>query len=228
MKPKTDLKKLFTDAFAVIWDMDGILVDSESYHFTAHTQAFAENGLTLTEEYYKEYGVSVDPQIFYAKAFADANKPFDDLIFLKVHYRKMELYQKLQREQGIKLINPAATIVKRLYNNGVLMAIASQVDREEVTRNLRGTSLLEYFPIIVSGGDFGLKKKPAPDIYAKAAEMLNVTPAKCVAIEDSLVGVTSAIAAGIPCLAVPNHFTKHQQLPPEAILTTFEEIASAI
>lgn len=228
MKRKIDLGKLFTDAFAVIWDMDGILVDSESYHFTAHTRAFAEFGLTLTEDYYKKYGVSVDPQIFYAKAFADAGKPFDDLQFLKVHYRKMELYQKMQREQGIKLINPAATIVKRLYNNGVLMAIASQVDREEVTRNLRGTSLLEYFPIIVSGGDFGLKKKPAPDIYTKAAEMLNVIPAKCIAIEDSLVGVMSAIAAGIPCLAVPNHFTKHQQFPPEVILTNFEEIASAI
>lgn len=223
-----DLQKLFSDSYAVIWDMDGILVDSESYHFAAHTQAFAEYGLTLTETYYKQHGVSVDPQIFYAKAFADAKKPFDDLVFLKVHYRKMEFYQKLQREQGIKLINPAATIVKRLYNNGVLMAIASQVDREEVTRNLRGTSLLEYFPIIVSGGDFGLKKKPAPDIYQKAAEMLNVPPVKCVAIEDSLVGAASAVAAGIPCLAVPNHFTQHQKFPPEVRITSFAEIAAAI
>lgn len=228
MKKNPDLKKLFSDAYAVIWDMDGVLVDSESYHFAAHKQAFEEAGVRLTEAYYKTYGVSVDPQIFYAKAFADAGLPFDDLIFLKVHYRKMALYQKLQREKGIKLIAPAATIVKRLYNNGVLMAIASQVDREEVTRNLRGTSLLEYFPIIVSGGDFGLKKKPAPDIYNKAVEILNVAPDKCIAIEDSLVGAGSAVAAGIPCLVVPNHFTKDQQFPAAVHLTTFPEIAAAV
>jgi len=172
--------------------------------------------------------VSVDPQRFYAKTFSDAKKPFDDRLFLKAHYRKIELYQKLQREHGIKLIAPAITIVKRLYNNGVLMAIASQVDREEVIRHLRGTSLLEYFPVIVSGGDFGLTKKPAPDIYLKAAELLNVPPEKCIAIEDSLVGAQAAIAAGIPCLAVPHHFTQDQVFPPQAIRTTFEAIASAI
>jgi putative hydrolase of the HAD superfamily len=227
-KNRTDLPALFADAYAVIWDMDGVLIDSESYHFAAHVAALSEFGITLTEAYYKEYGVSVDPQLFYKKAFADAKKSFDDLVFLKVHYRKIALYQKQQRDHGIKLIAPAATIVKRLYNNGVLMAIASQVDREEVTRNLRGTGLLEFFPIIVSGGDFGLKKKPAPDIYKKAVEILNVEPAKCVAIEDSIVGVKSALAAGVPCLAVPNEFTKHQKFPEEAIITDFSAIAKAI
>ena len=228
MNGKTDLTALFAGSYAVIWDMDGILVDSESYHFAAHTQAFAEYGITLTEEYYKQHGVSVDPQLFYNKAFADAKKPFDDRLFLTVHYRKIELYQQLQREHGIKLIAPAVSIVKRLYNKGVLMAIASQVDREEVIRHLRGTSLLEYFPIIVSGGDFGLTKKPAPDIYLKATELLNVPPEKCVAIEDSLVGVKAAIAAGIPCLAIPNHFTEDQTFPEQTIRTTFEAVAEAI
>ncbi len=227
-KKIADLPNLFSDAYAVIWDMDGVLIDSESYHFAAHVAALSEFGITLTEAYYKEHGVSVDPQLFYQKAFADAKKPFDDLLFLKVHYRKISLYQKQQKEQGIKLIRPAATIVKRLYNNGVLMAIASQVDREEVTRNLRGTGLLEYFPIIVSGGDFGLKKKPAPDIYKKAVEILNIEPGKCIAIEDSLVGVQSALSAGVPCLAVPNEFTKHQKFPETAIITDFAAIASAV
>jgi len=227
-KQATDLSTLFADAYAVIWDMDGVLIDSESYHFAAHVAALAEFGVPLTEDYYKEHGVAVDPQQFYQKAFASAGKPFDDRIFLKAHYRKIALYQKSQREQGIKLIAPAATIVKRLYNNGVLMAIASQVDREEVTRNLRGTGLLEFFPIVVSGGDFGLKKKPAPDIYNKAVEILNVEPEKCVAIEDSLVGVKSALAAGVPCLAVPNAFTRHQKFPDEAIITDFSTIATAI
>ncbi len=223
-----DLATVFRTAYAVIWDMDGILVDSESYHFAAHTQALKEYGITLTEEYYKEHGVSVDPQKFYAQAFLDAGKPFDDLFFLKIHYQKIALYQKFQRELGIKLITPAVSIVKKLYNKGVLMAIASQVDREEVIRHLRGTSLLEYFPVIVSGGDFGLAKKPAPDIYQKAAQLLNVPPQKCIAIEDSLVGVNAALAAGIPCLVVPNHFTQDQSFSSSAIKTTFEAIASAI
>lgn len=223
-----NLKKMFSDAYAVIWDMDGVLVDSEPYHFLAHKQACFEFGITLTEEYYIAHGVSIDVQQFYAKAFADAGKAFDDALFQKVFYRKLAIYQQLQRDHGIKLIQPAVTIVKRLYNQGVLMAIASQVDRDEVVHNLRGTSLLKYFPVIVSGGDFGLKKKPAPDIYLKATELLNTAPKSCLAIEDALVGVQSAIAAGIPCLVVPNHFTQAQKFPKEAIRTTLDEIATSI
>ncbi len=222
------LSTLFSNAYAVIWDMDGILVDSESYHFTAHREALAAFGVTLTEEYYIANGVSVDVLLFYRKAFKDAGQSLDDALFQKVFYRKLACYQQLQRDHGIKLIQPAITIVKRLYNNGVLMAIASQVDRDEVVRNLRGTSLLQYFPIIVSGGDFGLKKKPAPDIYLKATELLNIAPSSCIAIEDAVVGVKSAIAAGIPCLVVPNHFTESQKFPASAIHTTFSEIAAAI
>jgi len=222
------LSKLFSDSYAVIWDMDGILIDSESYHFAAHKQALAEFGVTISEEYYIAHGVSIDVLVFYRKAFKDAGKDLDDALFQKVFYRKLAYYQQQQRDNGIKFIQPAITIVKRLYNNGVLMAIASQVDRDEVVRNLRGTSLLEYFPIIVSGGDFGLKKKPAPDIYLKATELLNIAPSSCVAIEDAVVGAESALAAGIPCLVEPNHFTENQKFPASAIHTTFSEIAAAI
>lgn len=223
-----DLRTLFSDAYAIIWDMDGVLVDSESYHFATHKQALFEFDVPLTEDFYIEHGVATDPQKFYADAFAAAGKPFDDALFLKAHYRKLDLYQKMQREHGIKLIQLAGSIVKRLYNNGILMAIASQVDREEVVRSLRGTGLLEYFPIIVAGGDFGLPKKPSPDIYRKAVELLNVRASSCVAIEDSKNGALSAAAAHIPCLVVTNHFTEKQTFPKESIRTTFDLIAAAI
>ncbi len=219
---------LFTNAYAVIWDMDGVLIDSETHHFAAHKQALSEFGVPLSEPFYIRYGLGIDVQKFYNLAFKDARVVFDDTLFLKVHYRKLELYQKLQREKGIKLVQPAFSIVKKLYNNGVLMAIASQVDRDEVVRNLRGTSLLEYFPVIVSGGDFGLAKKPAPDIYQKAVEILNVKPESCIAVEDSPTGAQSALAAHIPCLVVTNHFTKKLSFPKGVISTTFPDIARAI
>jgi putative hydrolase of the HAD superfamily len=222
------LSQLFSDAYAVIWDMDGVLVDSESYHFEAHKQALYEQGITLNKDYYIHHGVAVDVAVFYREIFAEQGKPYDDAMFVKVHYRKLALYQTMQRSQGIKLIQPAYSIVKKLYNRGLLMAVASQVDREEVVRNLRNTGLLEFFPIIVAGGDFGLPKKPAPHIYNKAIELMNVKKTSTVAIEDSSVGARSAVTAGITCLVTPNEYTKDHAFPQEAIQTTFENIAAAI
>lgn len=224
----SDLKKLFDATFAVVWDMDGVLVDSEGYHFTAHKLALAEEGIELTEPVYIREGVGIDPQKFYETIFTANGKPFSDSIFLKTHYRKLALYQQMQRDYGIRLIEPAVEVVRKMYAKGVLMAISSQVHREEVIRNLRGTDLLNYFPIIVALGDFGLPKKPAPDMYLKAVELLNADPKTTVAIEDSTVGAQAAIAAGISCLVVPNHYTKHQVFPAEARHTTFEAILQAV
>lgn len=224
----TNLAHIFKDVYAVIWDMDGVLIDSESYHFAAHKQALAEVGVPLTKEFYIEHGLAVDVKQFYARAFAEANVHFDDAVFENVFTRKLALYNDLQHEQGIKHFPLARSIVEKLYNKGMLMAIASQVDRAEVVRNLRGTNILEYFPIIVFGGDFGLRKKPAPDMYLKAVEMLNVKPESCIAIEDSSIGARSAVAAGLTCLVVTNEFTKTQQFPKEVIRTSFEAILDAI
>ncbi len=220
--------KLFDDAYAVVWDMDGVLVDSESYHFAAHKLALSEVGIELTKELYVHEGVGVDPLKFYERVFTGLGKEFSESIFLKVHYRKLGLYQQMQRDYGIVLIEPAVDIVKRLYAKGILMAISSQVHREEVIRNLRGTNLLQYFPIIVALGDFGLPKKPAPDMYLKAIELLNTNPKTTIAIEDSTVGAASAIAAGVTCFVVPNEFTKDQMFPDKAIRATFEKISSVL
>jgi len=225
---KSALSKIFDAAYAVVWDMDGVLVDSESYHFAAHKLALSEVGITLTKHTYIHEGVGIDPQKFYEHVFREAEKDFSETIFLNVHYKKMALYQQMQRDYGITLIAPAVEIVKQLYKNGVLMAISSQVHREEVIRNLRGTNLLYYFPIIVALGDFGLPKKPAPDMYLKAVELLNGKPQTTIAIEDSTVGAASAIAAGVTCLVVPNEFTKEQTFPAKAIQTTFKDIAAAL
>lgn len=223
-----DLKKLFRDTYAVIWDMDGVLVDSESYHFEAHKKMLASYGITLTKEYYIHHGVAVPVEDFYKEIFARDHKDYSEELFVKIHYQKMNEYQQLQREKGIKTIPHAERIVKKLYQNGVLMAIASQVLRDEVARNLRGTGLMQYFPIIIAGGDFGLPKKPAPDVYNKVIELLNIKKENIIAIEDSSIGAQSAVNAGITCLVVTNEFTKDHTFSKEAIVTQFSAIESAI
>lgn len=225
---KTDLKKLFADSYAVIWDMDGVLVDSESYHFEAHKKALAEENISLTKEYYIHHGVSIDPQIFYRELFSEHKLLLDDAKFLNIHYRKLAIYQQLQREKGIKIITPAYEIVKKLFQKGVLMAISSTVDRDEVLRSLRNSGLLEYFPIIVAGGDFNLRRKPEPDIYLKCLSILNTKANSTLAIEDSTNGAKSAVRAGIPCLVVTNEYTHDHTFPKEAIITSFAAIADAI
>lgn len=225
---KETLFTLFKTVKAVVWDMDGLLIDSEPYHFIAHQQALAENGVKIDRDFYIKYGVASDPRKFYAKAFTEAGKPFDDALFVRVRYRKVAIFQNLQHDNGMKVVEPAVIAVETMYRKGLQLTIATGVNSAEVVRTLRSAGLLVYFPTIIVESDFGLAKKPEPDLYKKAASILGKPVSEIAAIEDSTNGAQAAVTAGVHCLVVPNEFTVAHTFPKRAIQTTFSDITAAL
>ncbi|MFA6915389.1 MAG: HAD family phosphatase [Parachlamydiales bacterium] len=202
---------------AIIFDCDGTLVDSEDAHLSAWRKAVENRGHVLTFEQCLLY--TGKPATFIAKLIAEAighDNSEDILSEKRSHYR--ELHQ-----QGLPPIQGTVEFLKRLAADkerlNLKLAVASAAPKDEILSNLRHLGIEEHFDIILSGQD-DLKEysdpegvnKPKPYIYLHTAKLLNVLPSECVVIEDSTTGVLAGMAAGCITIAVPNEFTKMQDL----------------
>lgn len=190
---------------AIIFDLDGILVDSEPLHFEAHKVALKEFGIDLTREDYMEFGLAKGDWDLYKKMAEKFNVNIDEKEISAIkHKAYREIFDKnaVPREGAIEL-------VESLNRNDYDLAIASSGSKKEVMYILEKFAIKKYFKVIVTGNDVE-KVKPAPYIYNKAVELLGVSKEDCIAIEDSATGLAAAKNAGIKCIAVPCSFTKGQ------------------
>lgn len=215
-------------AKAVIFDVDGVLVNTEALWEKAHRQALAESGVPVDREFYIQHGISRDPRKFYENAFRANNKTLTESLFQKIHARRVALYGSYIRSEKIPQVDQAVALVHRLYELEKPLGVASVVEKDELQALLRKIDVGKYFSVVVAGGEYGLRRKPEPDIYLKAAALLGVAPVDCVAIEDSQNGAIAAVAAGMTCLVVPNEFTKDHTFPPQATITLFAEILDSV
>ncbi len=210
----------------VIFDMDGVLIDSEEHHFIAHKEALSEFGTKINKSFYIAHGISTDPALFYAKAFKE--ELLSNEVVEKILRRKMEIYEKLQKLEGIAAIAPAIDLVHLLNERKINTAICSAVNRREVERNLHLLKLDGFFKVMVAGGDFPIRNKPFPDIYLKTAKIMGISPEHCIVIEDSASGAEAAIRAGMVCIVIPNDYTKSQDFPESAVISSFDEVSRII
>ena len=186
---------------AAIFDLDGLLADTEGLHYRAYQLALAEINAELNESDYAEHwirhgngivdwveshGLRVDPHA--------------------LRRRKSEHYLTLL---GTSL-RPMAGALELLeaLNGNLRIGLASSSYRDAVDGVLSGLKIAHYFETIVSGLDVA-RVKPAPDIFLKAAENLGVAPSQCLVLEDAEKGVIAAHSAGMRCIAVPNGLTRH-------------------
>ena len=222
----TLLRDRIRTARAIVFDMDGVLVDSEKHHFLAHQKALAEFGVEIDKSFYIVHGVSKDPAMYYAEAFKQEKLPTE--LIEKILSRKSQIYKMLQEEEGIIPIEPAIALVNTLYERKIPLAIASTVHRDEVNNIMQHLRIDRCFTVIVAGDDFPLRNKPFPDIYFKVAELLGVHPIDCIAIEDSGNGATAAIKTGMTCVVVPNDYTRTHNFTEAIVLPTLSEIEKLI
>ncbi|MBT8330394.1 MAG: HAD family phosphatase [Desulfofustis sp.] len=185
---------------ALIFDMDGTLVDSERTHWLAWRQTLAADGMDIPDyaEFKKYVGVS-DEQM--AQEFSAAANPSLDPRNLVT--RKCSTYLDLVPQ--IELLPGVVETLER-WKGRFAMAVASSSPHRELIALLEHHGLRERF-IQVVGGDMVPKKKPAPDIYQMVVALLGLTPAACVAFEDSQSGVSAAKSAGLTAVAVPHAMT---------------------
>lgn len=191
---------------AVIFDMDGVLVDSEPLINQAAIAMFRERGVTVQpedflpfvgtgEERYvggvaEAYGLSIDP--------------------VEAKNRTYEIYLDLVPSQ-LEAFPGAVELVHSCRNAGLQVAVASSADKIKVAANLEKIGLpLEYWDTVTTGEQV-TRKKPAPDIFLATARVLGIEPSDCVVVEDAVNGIRAAKAANMRCVAVAQTF------PPESL-----------
>ncbi len=178
---------------AVIFDCDGVLVDSEGPTCDLIIADLARHGLPLTRHQLEtDYiGGTIETVAARARAAGATLPPEWEADF----HRRM--YAMLER--GVPLVPGIPALLDRLDAAGIPCAVGSNGSQEKMRITLGQHGLTPRFRATLSGRDLG-RPKPAPDLYLAAARALNTAPPDCVVIEDSPTGARAAIAAGIPCL----------------------------
>ena len=189
----------------VIFDMDGVLLESEPFLARAASMMFAEKGATVDpKEFAPYFGMGED--VLLGKT-AEAHGVTLNLEADKA--RTYALYLEIVHGQ-IQALPGVVDFIATCKAKGLLIAVASSADRVKVEGNLREIDIPpSTFDIIVNGSEVA-NKKPAPDIFLEAAHRLGLDPSTCLVIEDAIVGVTAAKAAGARCLAVTTNFRRDQ------------------
>lgn len=202
---------------AVIFDMDGLLLDTEVVWQEAEERLFAAHGEVFTRE--DKLAVIGTDFAWTARYFAERlGKPPDAGPAL-VEEMVMSMYGLLQQEVAGR---PGALELVARLRGRVPLALASNSPRKLVDAALESARLTEAFDVIVTSDDVA-RSKPAPDLYLLACERLGVAPADVLALEDSSAGVASAKAAGLTCIAVPQ-FAETDVAAADRIIDSLEEL----
>ena len=201
---KTKLHVLFKNSKAAILDFDGLLADSEPFHYKAYNEVFERYGHTLDKkEYWMEWtskGKGIAGEIERHNLKLDVDP-------VELRKQKFEVYTQFCESGEIKLFPDAIDLVKKLASNHKL-AIASGSWATDIRHILRNAGALELFPVIL-GKESAKREKPFPDIFLNAAEKLGCSPAECFVLEDALKGLNAANEADIPCIILQNELNRN-------------------
>jgi HAD superfamily hydrolase (TIGR01509 family) len=189
---------------AVIFDMDGVIVDSEPYSMQALIDILRQHGVEPTaDELRRSYGRRVRDD--FVDYFSRYGVTAD--VHIAIAHKQARYYHlaagHLQPFPGVM------ALLQRVRDHGYRLALASSGDRVKVAFGMQALELNGTFEAIVSGDDV-THSKPAPEIYLTAAQRLGIAPTECIAIEDAPAGVEAAKRAGMCCIAVTNSVARQQ------------------
>ena len=203
---------------AVLWDMDGTLVDSEEFHWISWQRALAKEGIVITpEQFLSTFGTRNDSILHQWLGAAATQERME-----RIANAKEELYRDLIRREGISPLPGVAHWVRHLHQEGWLQAVASAAPRENIVAVLEALSATHVFQGIVSAEDVR-QGKPDPEVYLAAAARVGVSPERCIVVEDAVAGVEGARRAGMRSIGV-NHEGVH--LPADIVVPSLEFLDS--
>ena len=186
---------------AAIFDLDGLLADTECLHCRAYQLALSEHGVELDDAEYAEHWVRFGNGIADWVTLRGLTLDPHALRLRKAgHYLDLLASSLRPMEGALELLE--------FLQGKMKIALASSSYRDAVDGVIAGLGIAHFFEVIVSGLDVA-RVKPAPDIFLKAAVDLGVAPAQCLVFEDAEKGVIAAHRAGMRCIAVPNPYTRH-------------------
>ncbi len=179
---------------AVIFDCDGVLVDSEELAWSAWRDALAPHGVEVTQ---------ADVRDLTGRSEAEVYAAFGARASLPPRHELMETVQSatLDRFAELPRFEDACGAAHELASAGTPLGVASSSPRRRLSATLDAVGLGGMFDAVVAGDEVR-HGKPAPDVYVRAAEALGVDPRRCLAVEDTSIGVAAALAAGMQVVAV--------------------------
>jgi HAD superfamily hydrolase (TIGR01509 family) len=184
----------------VIFDLDGLLSDTERLHCKAYQDILAPYGIALTEEQFAEHWTRAGKGI---SQWIQENNLLLDVE--QIRQQKSERYLELV-ESIVQPMDGALAVLERLAGK-LRLSVASSAYQHWVEHVLKYLEITHYFELIVAG-DHVSRSKPFPDIFLHTAQQLGVQPSECVVLEDAEKGVVAARRAGMHCIAVPNTYTQ--------------------
>ncbi|NMC47658.1 MAG: HAD family phosphatase [Chloroflexi bacterium] len=187
-----------TDALntvGIIWDMDGVLVDTADAHFHAWQQALSPYKVDFTRQYFDDtFGINNDSLL--SEIFGEK---LDRSTLEAISRQKEEIYRNTLKKD-FKLYQGVIEILKDCQAVGFKQAIASSAPVENIATVMQLSTLRPYFDQIISTAKMASKRNP--EAYLAAATALKLRPANCLVIEDSILGIEGAKKAGMKCVAI--------------------------
>ncbi|HOA79917.1 MAG TPA: HAD family phosphatase [Defluviitaleaceae bacterium] len=192
---------------AFIFDMDGVIIDSQPIHFEVEWSALRSFGINEEKEYLEKYAGMTDYEMWeLIKKEYTINEPTE-----KILEQQIKDKVKVVRELDIQPIEGIKELIKNLSDKHIPIAVASSSPRALIEEILNKFAIYDYFDVVISGEEVN-KGKPAPDIYLKAAKLMKVNPKECVVLEDTKHGVIAAKEAGMKCIGYINPNSGKQDL----------------
>jgi beta-phosphoglucomutase-like phosphatase (HAD superfamily) len=212
----------------IIFDCDGVLVDSEVAHFLSWQETLRKRGIFWQKE--NHYAMSGYPGSIIAQKFCELFDLKSPELLLE---DKRSFFQNLQAK-GFNQMQRGGSLLRHLFEKKqdykITLGIASGARKKEILLNLKHQGILHFFDVIVSGyddlsdyHDIEGTNKPKPYIYLHAAKLLGIEPRYCAAIEDSGPGILAANLAGMVTFAIPNEFTKGHDFSSATYLLSSED-----
>lgn len=190
---------------AVVFDCDGVLVDSEASAWRVWTDVLAGHGVVVDAQDIRELTGRTQPDVY--RAFARRSPlPTEEVVLAEVARRTAEVFARQLRP-----FPDAVATIGALAERSVPVAVASSSPRWRLDASLRAVDLDRHVGVTVAGDEVE-HGKPAPDLYLAAARGLGVEPVACVAVEDTAAGVASAAAAGMRVVGVRRPGADHGAL----------------
>jgi beta-phosphoglucomutase len=208
----------------IIFDLDGVIIDTEPLHARTKRMAFDHYGVSVPENLYAEFkGRSDEDMVRYVvEHYGAASLEWKDVLA-----RKHELFSEHAGE--IEVVPGALEFIAAARGHFDKLALVTSAIRRNQEYASRRFGLSSFFDVIVTGEDI-TRTKPDPEGYLAALSRLGVSPESCLVLEDSINGVASANAAGCAVVAITTSFTAEElaEANPQSIVSSYEELASLL
>ncbi|MEO8210513.1 MAG: HAD family phosphatase [bacterium] len=192
----------------IIFDMDGVLIDSEPVYLEMNKKLFVEFGIEMDDENYKALvGLPSLPMWTMLRKKYNLKNEVSDFIDLE----KRRMHEILDSEKISKPIEGVNDLIKLLKEKNYKLSVASSSAKANINYVLEKLNLTQYFDFVISGEEV-INGKPAPDIFLRVAHNFNLGPERCYVIEDSANGIMGANSAGMGSIGFSNNDSNFQDL----------------